>query len=69
MCSHHILRIGPIQSLGARARGGAELTEQITDARGCQSTDIDRAVNGDARRASLSMLLVSISLRRDTGGI
>ena len=26
------------------------------------STDIDRAVNGDARRASLSMLLVSISL-------
>ena len=26
--------------------------------------DIDRAVNGDARRASLSMLLVSISLGR-----
>ena len=50
MCSHH----------WARARGVTRSWEQVTER--VSSTDIDRAVNGDARRASLSMLLVSISL-------
>ena len=52
MCSHH----------WARARGVTRSWEQVTER--VSSTDIDRAVNGDARRASLSMLLVSISLGR-----
>ena len=50
MCSHH----------WARARGVTRSWQQVTER--VPSTDIDRAVNGDARRASLSMLLVSISL-------
>ena len=50
MCSHY----------WARARGVTRSWQQVTEM--VPSTDIDRAVNGDARRASLSMLLVSISL-------
>ena len=52
MCSHH----------WARARGVARSWQQVIER--VPSTDIDRVVNGDARRASLSMVLVSISLGR-----
>ena len=50
----------------ARAGGVTRSWQQVTER--VPSTDIDRAVNGDARRASLSMLLVNISLEGDTGG-